>query len=68
MDAAQQKLWELANDDDSQDFGVEEYEQVKVRIFEAIECNQFKQDLNKVKMHDKQEDGNRIILEKVIAK
>ena len=61
MEAAQQRLWELA-DDDAPDWGVTEYDELKAWVFEQIESGKLKQTRNIIRVNGKRKFGNQVIL------
>lgn len=67
MLATQQRLSELA-EDESIEIGIEEYDQLRDWLFYDIQRGQLEQKLNKVIIDDKQESGNRVILNKIIQR
>jgi type I restriction enzyme, S subunit len=65
MEEAQQRLWDIA-EDNQQELGLEEYDQIKARVFDAIERGQLEQTRNKVMINEKLELGNRVVLVKAV--
>jgi type I restriction enzyme S subunit len=61
MEAARQRLWELV-EDDALDWGVAEYDELKVWVFEKIESGQLKQTRNIICINEKRQFGNQVIL------
>jgi type I restriction enzyme S subunit len=61
MDAARQRLWELA-EDDAPNWGVAEYDELKDWVFEQIESGKLKQTRNIICINEKKQFGNQVIL------
>ena len=61
MDAARQRLWELA-EDDTQKWGVAEYDELKDWVFKQIESGKLKQTRNIICINEKKQYGNQVIL------
>jgi len=61
MDAARQRLWELA-EDDAPDWGVVEYDELKDWVFKKIASGKIKQIRNIICINEKKQFGNQVIL------
>ncbi len=64
MEVAQQRLWELLEDKDSElpDLGVAEYDQLKTWVFEQVGSGKLKQTKNIISINGKRKFGNKVIL------
>ena len=65
IEEAQQRLWDIV-EDNQQELGLEEYDQIKARVFNAIEHGRLEQTRDKVMINEKQELGNRVVLVKAV--
>lgn len=61
MEAARQRLWELA-EDDTLEWGVAEYDELKDWVFKQIESGKLKQTRNIICINEKKQYGNQVIL------
>ena len=61
MDAARQQLWALT-EDNSPDWGVAEYDELKDCVFRQIESGKLKQTRNIICINEKKQFGNKVIL------
>ena len=61
MDAAQQRLWELV-EDELPEWGVDEYNELKSWVFAQIESGKLKQTRNIIRIKEKRQFGNQVIL------
>lgn len=61
METAQQRVWELT-EDERLDWGLEEYDELKKWVFQQIQQRRIKQTRNIVLMNEKRKFGNDLVL------
>lgn len=61
MEATRQRLWELEAHD-APDWGEAEYDELKTQVFEQIESGKLKQTRNTIRVNEKRQFGNQVVL------